>query len=77
MQVFIRVLLIVFIAFSNSVFAETKNTDKTNKNLFFKINDEIKLRLEISPADVKTFKKTERLIKQKDWIEALSWADST
>ena len=76
MQVFIRILLIVFIAFSNSVFAETKNTNKTNKNLFFKINDEIKLRLEISPADVKTFKRTERLIKQKNWIEALSWADS-
>ena len=76
MQVFIRILLIVFIAFSNSVFAETKNTNKINKNLFFKINDEIKLRLEISPADVKTFKRTERLIKQKNWIEALSWADS-
>ena len=55
MQVFIKILFVVFIVFSNGVFAETKNTDKINKNLFFKINDEIKLRLEISSADIKTF----------------------
>ncbi len=53
-----------------------KNNKNENKNLFFKTNQDIKIKLQVSQADIKTFNKTVNLLNDDKWEDALSWADS-
>ena len=53
-----------------------KNDADDNKNIFFKTNQDIKLKLQVDQADVKTFNKTVDLLNKDRWEDALSWADS-
>ncbi len=76
MQVFIK-YVILFCVFCNTLaFAEMSYTKDSNKNLFFKTNKDVRIKLELNAADIKTFNKTEDLLDKKNWAEALSWADS-
>lgn len=69
---------IVYAIFLNISYANLayKNDSDDNKNIFFKSNQDIKLKLQVEPADVKTFNKTVDLLKKNQWEDALSWADS-
>lgn len=62
--------------YSTIVFAEISTSTNDTKNLFFKTNQDIRVKLELDAADIKTFNKTEKFLNKKDWTEALSWADS-
>lgn len=53
-----------------------KNDAEDNQNIFFKTNQDIKLKLQVDQADVKTFNKTVDLLNKDKWEDALSWADS-
>lgn len=53
-----------------------KNDAEDNQNIFFKTNQDIKLKLQVDQADIKTFNKTVNLLKKDQWEDALSWADS-
>lgn len=77
MQVFVKYFILCCVLFYNTLaFAEISYNQSNNKNLFFKTNQEIRIKLELDNADIKTFNKTEKFLNKKDWTEALSWADS-
>ncbi|HSQ97684.1 MAG TPA: lytic transglycosylase domain-containing protein [Rickettsiales bacterium] len=72
----IRYFIFFFIFFNTLVLAEISDNENNFKNLFFKTNQDIKIKLELDDADIKTFNKTEKFLNKKNWAEALSWADS-
>ena len=81
MLIYLKTILlytIVYAIFLNISYANLayKNDVDDNKNIFFKSNQDIKLKLQVEPADVKTFNKTVDLLKKNQWEDALSWADS-
>ena len=74
MKKFLTVLLSFLLFHSvNSAFAETINN---NQNLFFKTNQDIKIKLLITDKDEKILQKVLELIKNDKWTDALSWAGS-
>jgi len=80
MQAFIKyvrlfLFLLLFFVHSGNTNAAFNASDK-NKNLFFKTNDDIKVRLKVKNSDIKTFNKVLEYIKKYNWIDAFSWADS-
>ncbi len=70
------IFLIIFTYNIAGAFADITYKNNNNKNLFFKTDQDIKIKLYVSPADIKTFNKTVQLLNKRDWSEALSWADS-
>ncbi|MDD2839967.1 MAG: lytic transglycosylase domain-containing protein [Rickettsiales bacterium] len=77
MQVFIRYFIFFCVFYCNTLaLAEIAYNQSNSKNLFFKTNQEIKIKLELDAADIKTFNKTEKFLNKQNWTEALSWADS-
>ena len=81
MLIYLKTILlytIIYAIFLNISYANLayKNDVDDNKNIFFKSNQDIKLKLQVEPADVKTFNKTVDLLKKNQWEDALSWADS-
>ena len=73
MQAFIRFFLIFFL-FINIAVAAPQYSD--NKNLFFKTNKDIKVKLQVNESDIKTFNVVNQYLDKRDWSDALSWADS-
>jgi len=77
MSYLIRVAVFVLIFVLNTEsFGNVGYKNNSAKNLFFKTNSDIKIKLYVSPADIKTFDKSVQLLKVGNWSEALSWADS-
>ncbi len=70
------IFLVIFACNMAVAFADMTYKNSSNQNLFFKTDQDIKVKLYVSPADIKTFNKTVQLLNKRDWSEALSWADS-
>ncbi len=78
MKKFFKILLCFFVVYCNLsiVFAKMTYKNSEKQNLFFKTNQDIKVKLTVSEADIKTFNKSVDLLEKGKWVDALSWADS-
>ena len=76
-KIFKFLIVLIFLCCNTRlVFAKLTYNNTEKQNLFFKTNEDIKIRLSVSDADVKTFNKSVALLEKGKWEEALSWADS-
>ncbi len=78
MKNFLKILLFYLILSYGTIaaFAKVVYKNSEKQNLFFKTNQDIKVKLTVSDADIKTFNKVVSLLEKEKWSDALSWADS-